>query len=523
MKTSPTQPNVFEVRGDAGYRDLLDLVRGVTEDLHNPGAVWVIANRGDRETFAQDFRSRFRDQTQAQALSSRIVSGEDHEGGDGRSVIHFSLASRRDAEVLVDEIKKRDKDQNEYPIKIVVVLYPTEDSEAFLPLLLQRCPTVKVYEFHLPDPEQEQGIVARLETTGKVPDWRNFGELTPKVLKWLWPKRVVLGGVTIFSGDPSMAKSLMALTVCATGAANLPQFPDSALNELGHFESIYLSAEDDPETVTLPRLMALAKLEEVRSIHTVTTVRFVTAGESESFDERLFTLESDLDLIRQKIEQTPAIKLVLIDPLSNYMGGKNMYRDQEMRQILMPLTTLAQELSIAVIVIMHNGKQAGRSALQKVAASLGGTGVARIGWTFVKKDERVKKMLLMKENLGKFPGMEFTTEGATVEIDGLPTEQATIKFLGQTEESADTAVAANEDPQVRKENSARRDLEKSMPEDTWVSSEVLKGFQQTYGRGLADTLKVEYGLRYRRSKEGTTEWQRPQSKAQVVSSGPELF
>src|ERR1700680_932535 len=133
-----------------------------------------------------------------------------------------------------------------------------------------------------------------------------------------------------------------------------------------------------------------------------------------------------------------------------------------------PLNALAQELGIAVIVIMHNGKQAGRSALQKVAASLGGTGVAHIGWTFVKKDEQVKKMLLMKENLGKFSGMEFTTEGVTVEIEGIKTEQAVIKFIGKTEESADTAIAANEDPEVRKENSARRDLETLMPEETWV-------------------------------------------------------
>ena len=28
------------------------------------------------------------------------------------------------------------------------------------------------------------------------------------------------------------------------------------------------------------------------------------------------------------------IKLVLIDPLSNYMGSKSLYKDQEMRQIL---------------------------------------------------------------------------------------------------------------------------------------------------------------------------------------------
>jgi len=123
-----------------------------------------------------------------------------------------------------------------------------------------------------------------------------------------------------------------------------------------------------------------------------------------------------------------------------------MFRDQEFRSVMMPLVELAQSTGTAIITVMHNSKQTGRTALQKVGASLGGVGTARIGWTFVETDnEGEREMIIMKKNLGNFKGLRYTTEGVNVEINGKPTEQAKMKYIGEVTSNADTVLAARED------------------------------------------------------------------------------
>ncbi len=53
--------------------------------------------------------------------------------------------------------------------------------------------------------------------------------------------------------------SLMGLNIACTGAFALPTFPDGEENTIGHFETIWLSNEDDLHTVTKPRAEAILR------------------------------------------------------------------------------------------------------------------------------------------------------------------------------------------------------------------------------------------------------------------------
>jgi hypothetical protein len=51
------------------------------------------------------------------------------------------------------------------------------------------------------------------------------------------------------------------------------------------------------------------------------------------YTDRMFSLVSDLDLLRQKVLAVGDVKLVLIDPISAYLGGGavNSFRTPEVR------------------------------------------------------------------------------------------------------------------------------------------------------------------------------------------------
>jgi hypothetical protein len=205
---------------------------------------------------------------------------------------------------------------------------------------------------------------------------------------------------------------------------------------------------------------------DLSKIHLVDTVRMFDAEEALE-EERQLTLESDLSVIREKIELNPAIKLLVIDPLSNYLGGKNLMKEQEVRSVLMPVVTMAQELNIAVIVVMHHSKAEGRSAMHKAIGAVGAVGCLRMAWSFVKSpdDETTREMLQSKHNLGRFPGLRFTTETVKVTIGQNVTEQAVIKYVDVSNVSIETVLATQEDKEARQERPAIAFLRENLPKD----------------------------------------------------------
>ena len=103
-----------------------------------------------------------------------------------------------------------------------------------------------------------------ITTVGVTPDSSVIGiaprasSISPRAVHWLWYPYVPLGKLTAVAGQMGQAKSLWtawlaAAVTCASGI-NLGR-PGSV---------IMLSAEDDPEDTTVPRLIAAgADLEKV--------------------------------------------------------------------------------------------------------------------------------------------------------------------------------------------------------------------------------------------------------------------
>ena len=114
---------------------------------------------------------------------------------------------------------------------------------------------------------------------------------------------------------------------------------------------------------------------------------------------RMFNLATDLPLLRSKIEEIGDVVLVIIDPVSAYLGvGKvNNSSTTDVRAVLAPLTKLAEEKKISIIGIMHFNKKADvTNAMLRIADSLAYVAAARHVYVVVDDAENDKARLFVK-------------------------------------------------------------------------------------------------------------------------------
>jgi putative DNA primase/helicase len=217
----------------------------------------------------------------------------------------------------------------------------------------------------------------------------NLADVQAQEVSWLWPDRVPFGKFTIFAGDPGLGKSFASLWLVAD------------VTRQG-FDAIILSAEDDPADTLRPRLDALGA--DVSRVHILKAVQMT--DERGAQKERMLRLDLDIDQIAETIKQHPATELVVIDPLSAYMGGIDSRSDEQVRSILAPLGELASKTGVAIVCIKHLNKAEEKSAIYRAGGSIGFIAAARVAWLFVKdrSDPERRLMLLAKSNIGPDPG-----------------------------------------------------------------------------------------------------------------------
>ena len=109
----------------------------------------------------------------------------------------------------------------------------------------------------------------------------------------------------------------------------------------------------------------------------------------------------DLDLLRQKIAAVGDVRMVLVDPISAYLGvGKvDSFRTTDVRAVLAPVMDLARELEVAFIGIMHfNKKTDVTNALLRISDSLAFGAAARHVYAVVDDNENNRKVMVKGKN-----------------------------------------------------------------------------------------------------------------------------
>lgn len=265
----------------------------------------------------------------------------------------------------------------------------------------------------------------------------------PQRQTFLWNRRIPMGTATIFAGRGGEGKSTFSLWLASAVTRGLLQgeFEGSPQNVLlvGH--------EDDLGTVVRPRLDAAeAVMDRINAMTIKTHVEGMEMNEVPS-------IADDLPRIRQAIEETNA-KLIIVDPLTSMMDGANLDKTSEVRKALNPFTTLAGEMNVAVVALMHFRKGQGDTR-DLLSGSHAFRDTARSVILFATDDETGERVgTVDKSNYSESRGDSFAFRLVSSLIpvdDGTQAEVARVDYLGDSTISVSDIVNKPEDVNLGEE------------------------------------------------------------------------
>jgi putative DNA primase/helicase len=197
---------------------------------------------------------------------------------------------------------------------------------------------------------------------------RCMADIAPEKIEWLWPGRIAIGKQTLIGGEPGLGKSQITAALAATVTTGGTWPCDEGRAPSGSV--LILSAEDDAGDTIRPRLDAAGA--DVSAVHLISAVR-----QADGKGPRTFNLQADLALLEAAITRIGNVRLVIIDPVSSYLGKTDSHKNADVRGTLEPLGDMASRLRVAVVSITHFSKGAGQSAINSFIGSIAFVAAAR--------------------------------------------------------------------------------------------------------------------------------------------------
>ena len=264
-------------------------------------------------------------------------------------------------------------------------------------------------------------------------------DIRPRRIEWLWEQRLPRGKCVLVAGEGGLGKS-MALAWIAATVSQGREWPCKE-GQSPRGSVIILSAEDDAADTIVPRLMAA--VADRSRVHILEAVRT-----EKNKGQRSFNLQLDLPELEKKIEEFGDVLLVIIDPITSYLGkGVDSHKNAELRSVLEPLGKMAAKLHVTVIANTHLSKASGGSANSRVIGSVAFVNHARAAFivTADPEDSGRRLFLASKTNLGcQSEGLAYRITTTTIiGGDGELIWAPYVKWEDSTVAmSADEAIAA---------------------------------------------------------------------------------
>lgn len=259
------------------------------------------------------------------------------------------------------------------------------------------------------DPEAKTRVLDVIGSgSGRVKDeivLECFADIEPKRIEWLWDKRIAIGKFTLLVGDGGIGKSCVTIDMAARISTGKP-FPDCQDIENPQGVVIFMGDEDGVADTVRPRLDG-AGADATKILHIKGVIR--ASRRKDSFDTvDPISLKNDLELIDKKLADHKSCRMLVIDPLNNYMGKIDGNNDIDVRSVLMPLAILAERHNVAIVGICHLNKNSGAKAAHRVLGSVAYSAAGRSTWLVSKDPESdnptIRLMLPLKKNIGKCAG-----------------------------------------------------------------------------------------------------------------------
>lgn len=213
-----------------------------------------------------------------------------------------------------------------------------------------------------------------------------LADVQAEEIEWLWKPFVPIGEFTIVEGIEGLGKSW---SCCGLGCAvaDGKRLPFHEGEPIAPGNVLMLSAEDSLSHTVKPRLLAMrANLDRIFAI------------------DEVFSFSDFKDFIRfEAIVAEYKPRLIIIDPMFSYTGGKDLNQESASRPLARKLIEIAQKYQCAIIGVRHIGKSKGNGDAR--AAGLGS-----ISWRasarsvlLIGKDEETNEIAIVqtKSNLAE--------------------------------------------------------------------------------------------------------------------------
>ena len=308
-------------------------------------------------------------------------------------------------------------------------------------------------------------------------------DVQPEPIEWLWPGRFALGKLSLIAGDPGLGKSLISLDMAARLSTGY-SWPDTS-EPVVPGSVVMLSAEDDPADTIRPRLDAAGA--DPSKIHLLTAVGTIDESNGKR-TERTFSLERDITALDQVVGSIPDCRLVVIDPISAYLGKTDSHKNSDIRGLLAPLAALAQKHRIAVLVVTHLNKSSG-PAMYRSMGSLAFVAAARMVWAVVKdnEDPTTRLVLPIKCNIAPdVSGLRYSV----VDNEGAP---CVAWSADPVNVDVDEIMAAGADREAQTERDEAKDFLRTVLADGPVASKDIKAEASSNGGPSWATIRRAQG------------------------------
>ena len=212
-------------------------------------------------------------------------------------------------------------------------------------------------------------------------------------IKWVWPGVLAQGKLVVIAGDPGLGKSQVCLFISAIVSTG-GEWPVSE-ETCDKGSVLILSAEDGAEDTIVPRLNAVsADLEHIHIVHAV---------KLDEKKERAFDLTKDVERLRHTVKRIDNVRLIVVDPISAYMGKTDSHRNAEVRAALTPAVEFAEEIGACLLCVTHLNKGGKGNALSRITGSIAFIAAARASFVVTRDNEDPYRrlMLPLKNNLAK--------------------------------------------------------------------------------------------------------------------------
>lgn len=273
-------------------------------------------------------------------------------------------------------------------------------------------PTTPPRERHTPTDDDRTSTQASASASASAsaptfsPVMVQLADVRPQPIDWLWPQRIAIGKLTLIAGDPGLGKSFLTLDL-ASRVSRGCGWPDdehrdgstgSAAPAAAPGGVVLVNCEDDIADTIRPRLDAAGA-----DVSRIAALQGVSFRDSDTGAEvhNSFTLR-DMPMLERAIDTVSNCRLVVIDPISAFMGNTDSHNNADVRAALAPLARLAADRGLAVVAVTHLRKGEG-AAIYRAMGSLAFTAAARAVWSVSRDPDDADRRLLLpvKNNLGQ--------------------------------------------------------------------------------------------------------------------------